>query len=277
VFDKDEPIPAFISVEAADLMVEPDGSQGAGTSAIVDAHIFANDIFVGTIELPGRVPILEEGDTRITLAAGIKNNGISSDRIIYPFYQSLVKTIDLQPGVVQPFDEDSVAVFQYFEDDGFGGLKFLFEGFEGIGNIWEPAELNGTAIVNITDTSEALSGSGCGKITLDDDFPDFEVYSQTSEWDFSDVNPGQPVYMEVDYRGNNPLEIGIRLNNETQSKIFALGLNPRENWTKVYVELTNEIGLGQSTDFQIYLETKKTTNEPQAIIYLDNLKVVYAN
>jgi len=275
VFDKDEPIPSFVYIEAADLMVDSDGGQGPGSHAIVDAHIFANDFFVGTIELPGSVPILEEGPTRITVGAGIRNNGISADRIIYPFYESIQKNIDLQPGVVTPFSEDSTAVFQYFEDDSFGGLIFLFEGFENIGNIWEPADFDGPPIINSSDVVK--SGSNSGKIVLDDDFPNFEVYSQTAAWDFSTINPGQPVYLELDYQGNNSLEIGLKLNTDSQAKIFALGLNPRNEWTKVYVELTNEIGLAQTTDFQIYLEAEKNTTDDQAIIYIDNLKVVYAN
>ncbi len=275
VFDKDEPIPAFVYIEAADLVVASNGSQGPNTSEIIDAHVFANDFFVGTIELPGSVPILQEGPTKITLGGGIRNNGISSDRIIYPFYAFYEANIDLKPGVVSPISEDSTAQFQYFTSDGFGQLGFLVEGFENIGNVWEPAEVNGTPIINTSNDDEVLTGSSSGKIILDDDFPNFEVYSQEPEWDLSDIVPGSTVYLELDYRGNNPIEIGIRTRNPSVRKIFALGLNPTDEWTKIYVELTNEIGQGQTSDFQIYLEAVKTTSDQQAIIYLDNMKVVY--
>ena len=275
VFDKDEPIPSFVYIEAADLTVNSDGSQGEPTSAIIDASVFSNDIFVGTIELPGSIPILAEGATRIAIGAGIRNNGISSDRKIYPFYNFSEQTMDLKPGEIIPFNDDSIARFRYFEDDNFGGLEFLVEGFEGIGNIWVPAQLEGTPIINSSDN--VLSGNNSGKIILDDDFPDFEVYSQLPDWDFSGINPSQTVYLELDYQGNNPLEIGIILNNSPQSKLFALGLNPTEEWTKVYVELTDEIGMGQTSNFRIYLEAAKITDENQAIIYLDNMKIVYAD
>jgi len=275
VFDKDEPIPGFVYVEAGDLVVASDGSEGPNTNTIIDAHIFANDFFVGTIELPGSVPILEEGPTRITIGAGIRNNGISSDRIIYPFYKFLETNIDLKPGVVSPISEDSIARFQYFSVGDGGQLEILFEGFENIGNVWEPSQIDGTAIINTSNSEEVLSGSSSGKIVLDDEFPVFEVYSQEPEWDLSDITPGFTVYLELDYRGNNPIEIGIRTRNPSVRKIFALGLNPTDEWTKVYVELTNEIGQGQTNDFQIYLQAVKTTSDEQAIIYLDNMKVVY--
>ncbi|MGB6036848.1 MAG: hypothetical protein WBG42_11320 [Cryomorphaceae bacterium] len=275
VFDKDEPIPGFVYVEAGDLTVASDGREGPNTQNIIDAHIFANDIFVGTIELPGSVPILEEGPTKITIGAGIRNNGISTDRIIYPFYEFLETNIELMPGVVSPISDDSIAQFRYFSTGDPALLEILFEGFENIGNVWEPSQIDGTPVVNTSNDDEVLSGSSSGKIILDDDFPTFEVYSQEPEWDLSDITPGRTVYLELDYRGNNPIEIGIRTRTPSTRKIFALGLNPTDEWTKVYVELTNEIGQGQTNDFQIYLEAVKTTSEDQAIIYLDNMKVVY--
>ncbi|HKL39133.1 MAG TPA: hypothetical protein VJ894_00570 [Cryomorphaceae bacterium] len=275
VFDKDEPIPAFVYIEAGDLVVASDGSEGPGTSAIRDAHIFANDIFVGTIELPGSVPILAEGNTKITVGAGIRNNGISSDRIIYPFYEFLDTNIDLNPGVVSPIRQDSIAQFEYFPTGDAGLVEILFEGFENIGNVWEPSTIDGAVIFNTSNEDEVLSGSSSGKIILDDDFPTFEVFSQEPEWDLSAIVPSSTVYLELDYKGNNPIEIGIRTRNPSVRKIFALGLIPTTEWTKVYVDLTNEIGQGQTNDFQIFLEAVKTTSDEQAIIYLDNMKVVY--
>jgi len=274
IFDEEEPIPSYVYIESADLVVPADGSRGADTEAIVDAHVFANEAFVGTIELPGKVAILEEGNTRITIGAGIRNNGITSNRVIYPFYQFYHVNLDLVPDALTPISADSVAVFNYFSDED---VDILLEEFEGVGNIWEPADNGGTGIVNIIDPEEVLTGNGSGKITLDNDNPTLEVYSAPGAWDFSSIFPGTPVYMELDYRGNNPLEIGIRTTFPQTRKIFALGLNPSDEWVKVYVELTNEIGMGQTNDFQIYLESEKVIAEPLVEIFLDNMKLVYPN
>lgn len=272
IFDKDEPIPAFVYVEAADVMVASDDPEGFGTNAIIDAHIFADDFFVGTVELPGSVAILKEGNTKITIGAGIRNNGIGSNRIIYPFYQFFSANIDLKPGIITPISEDSLALFTYPSS----GLNVLFEGFENIGNVWQPASIDGVAIINTSNAEEVLDGSSSGKIVLDDDFPTFEVYSQEPEWDLSAIVPGRRVYLELDYKGNNSIEIGIRTRFPEVRKLFALGLNPSvDKWTKIYVELTDEVGQGQTSDFQIYLQAVKNTTDDQAIIYLDNMKVVY--
>jgi len=275
VFDKDEPVPGFVYIKKADLIVAQDGSQGPSTSEILDAHIFANDIFVGAIQLPGAVPILEQGPTKITVAAGIRNNGIFSDRLIYPFYRFFENEVDLIPGQVSPLNEDSIAYFEYFSTANPVEINILFEGFENIGNIWQPSDIDGATISNTSDTADVISGSSSGKIVLNDDFPDLEVYSQEPDWNLSGIIPGRRVYLELDYYGNNPIEIGIRTRTPFVRKLFALGLNSTDEPTKIYVDLTDEIGQGQTNDFQIYLEATKTTNDPEATIFLDNMRLVY--
>ncbi|MCH2215566.1 MAG: hypothetical protein MK086_10375 [Flavobacteriales bacterium] len=268
IFDEEEPIPSFIYIGSGDLVVESDGSQGPNTNEIIDAHVFANDQFVGTVELPGRVPILEEGDTKITVGAGIRNNGIFSDRIIYPYYEFTNLNLNLIPGTTIPISADSTVNFQYPSI-----AEFLFEGFEGIGNVWAPSLDEGVAILNSDE--EISTGTASGKILLTEDFPIIQVYSQEPEWDLSPITPGQVVYLELDYKGNNPLEIGIRTRSPQARQIFALGLNPTDEWTKIYVELTDEIGQGQTNDIQIYLEAEKSTIEDEAVIFLDNMKLLF--
>jgi len=270
IFDEEEQIPSFVYIDSAFLKVASDGSQGGNSSEIIDAHVFANDMFVGTIELPGSVPVLSEGPTKITIGGGIRNNGIFSDRIIYPFFAFQEVDLDLTPGLVAPVAEDSILEIEYFSS-----TQFLLEGFEGIGNVWAPSVDNGTPIINTSEDSN--DGNSSGKIVLTDDFPFFQVFSQELEWDLSQINLRSDVYLELDYKGNNPIEIGIRTASPQVGQIFALGLNPVENWTKIYVELTPAIRFGQTEDFQIYLETEKMTTEDEAVIYMDNMKLLYFN
>ena len=60
--------------------------EGNTTSNITDAWVYINGRFLGVYELPAKFPILEHGNTDIKVYAGIKINGIASDRAIYPFY-----------------------------------------------------------------------------------------------------------------------------------------------------------------------------------------------
>ncbi len=275
IFDKEEPAPSYIYIGVPSLQVAANGSEGANTHGIIDAHVFANDFFVGTIELPGTVPVLQEGSTKITIGAGIKNNGITSNRIIYPFYELTEYQLDLIPNSINPISSDSSVVFQYFPSNNPSQIGLFLEEFEGVGNIWEPATIDGAGVINTSNPDEVLSGSGSGKIVLDDDFPSVEVYADQVSWDMSQIVPGSAVYLELDYKGNNPLEIGIRTSSPQISKVFALGLNPSDEWVKVYVELSNEIGQAQTNSFQVYLEAEKVTADPLGTILLDNMKLVY--
>ena len=44
------------------------------------------------------MPIVANGNARITLFAGIKNNGISSTRLPYAVYNSKTYDLDIEPG-----------------------------------------------------------------------------------------------------------------------------------------------------------------------------------
>src|SRR5690606_7105479 len=100
--------------------------EGANTSNIVDATVYANNNFVGTFELPATVPIMQSGDVEIAIGAGIRNNGLSSDRRIYPFYELDRRTVTLIPGALTPISADTSVTFKYYSE----GLNFVIEDFE---------------------------------------------------------------------------------------------------------------------------------------------------
>ena len=73
-------IPTYIKIDNIAL------DQGNTTSNITDAWIYINGQLQGVYELPAKFPVLEQGNTDIKVYAGIKNNGISTERATYPFY-----------------------------------------------------------------------------------------------------------------------------------------------------------------------------------------------
>lgn len=267
MFNKEEIAPGFIYITAADLVTDP-VVEGPATHGITDVHVFANENFVGSYELPARVAILENGPTRVNVSAGIRNNGIISQRIIYPFYAPLLKEIDLLPGVIIPIADDSIAVFNYFPDS----YNFFFEDFEGIGNAFTSTEISSTEIMAQDQT--VREGLFSGRIVLNEEQPFFQA---ASDWDLGGISLGTPAYLEIDFKGNNPLEIGF-LVGTNNSKVFVLTLRARDDWTKVYIDLrprmANFVG---SQNFSIYLESQI----PQGIdadpreLFVDNIKFVY--
>lgn len=268
IFDKDEEIPSFLYIEKADLVTNSN-TQGANTHAIVDATVFANSIFVGTFELPATVPILERGNTRISIGAGIKNNGISTNRVIYPFYEINRRDITLVPDAVTPISADSTVTFNYFSE----GITYYIEGFEELGNTLEGFPENNVEFNVIDSPPEDVSRGQSLMINLT---PEANVFYAATTWNMTNLPKGFNMYMEIDYKGNHPVDIGIITRDNPNSKIFAGGLSPSDEWTKVYLELTNEVSEQFTNDvFDIFLESRIQEGQSNRTIYIDNIKFLH--
>ena len=70
--------PAYIKINDIEL-------NNSSTDKITDAWVYIENQLQGVYELPAKFPVLETGVKEIRIKAGIKNNGISSSRVFYPF------------------------------------------------------------------------------------------------------------------------------------------------------------------------------------------------
>ncbi len=268
ILDKDETVPGFVRITNADLTTILN-SEGAATHNIVDVHVFANEKFVGTFELPATVPILENGITRLNINAGIKSDGLTSNRQIYPFYAPLLAELNLEPGIVTPLNTAELAVFEYFPS----GLNFFIEDFESIGNALQQSP-NSTAIFTLTnEPNEVRSGSGSLRVELT---PENDYFLATTTWDLPVLPRGRDMYMEIDFRGTNALEIGVITETPEFTKTFAIGLLPQDEYTKVYIDMTSEISSQfQTSAVKFYFESKLQPGQSESTILIDNLKFVF--
>lgn len=266
LFEDDDMVPGLIHIDRADIVTN-EALQGAATHNIVDVHVFANEGFVGSFELPATIAIRQNGPTRLNINAGIRNSGSVASRIIYPFYAPLLEEIDLIPGVVIPVSGDSVGVFSYFPT----GLNFFIEDFEDVGSAISTTPASNAEL--LAQTEVVRSGNASGKITLNDNEPFFQAISQ---WEITDIERGSNVYLEIDFLGNNPLEIGIQRLGSEPVKIFVIGLNPQQQWTKVYVDMTQPLAnFVGNQPFVVYFEATRASNVSVAEMYIDNVKFVY--
>jgi len=266
VFDKEETIPGYLVIN--EIVLETDeATEGANTQAILDATVFANDQFVGTYELPATIPILENGNTTLNISGGIKNNGLIDNRIIYPFYNFVLKDLELLPDVKTPASPDTIITVSYFPN-----LNFEIEDFEDVGLQFEAEPEDNAEINIISEPPEDVSRGQSLEVTLT---PSNNVFYRRSTFDMSNLPKGNAMYLEIDYKGSVPLEVGIFTEDAPLVKAFAGGINPTEEWTKVYFELTNEVARQTQNDlFEIYLESRSSSLTTEKI-YIDNIKFVY--
>ncbi|MFN0032356.1 MAG: hypothetical protein ACKVOR_09370 [Flavobacteriales bacterium] len=266
IINPDEGVPAYIKVESVSVQTFAD--EGTSSSKISEAWLYVNDNMNGAFSIPASAPVIGEGNTRITCFAGIKNNGIGSLRLRYPFYAGFDTVVNLQPQV-------EIAIQPHFEY--VSGLDIdTSRDFES-----KSSFLNVTAKdveMDITIDGEIVKeGNGSGHVHLDDG----EDYFQLVDNSPIIFTAGNTVFLEMDYSCNNSFTVGCYgIDGPNSNKIGILTLAPTTSatteaaWNKVYIDL-GALGLiNAGTDYyKIYLEGARYESS-QPHIYLDNLKIV---
>lgn len=256
-------IPAYISIDQITLTTNL-ATEGSASSSITDAWVYINDDLVGVYELPATFPVLKEGLVNLKVYAGIKDNGIAASRARYLLYAPYSEQINLVKGetvkVIPQVIYDAGAKFTWLEDFENASLSFLYS----TGN---DTTINKTII----DVKEGIY-SGRVYLTTTMDF--FEATSVG----FSNLpNSGSPIYLELDFKTNEPLLIGVYLDSDQYS---MMTLNTTTTWKKIYINLTDIINSKpNANEVKVFFGVKETTADPfvstNPEILLDNIKLVH--
>ena len=260
--DYEAQVPTYISIDQITLTTNL-STEGSASSNITDAWVFINDDLVGVYELPATIPILKEGSATLKIFAGIKDNGIAASRTRYLLYDphveqvNLVKgeTINISPQVVYNSD----VKFSWIEDFENASLSFLYH-------------TNSDTIVN-KDNSDVKEGAFSGKVYLDSGMDFFE----TTSIGFAKSGINSPAYLELDFKTNEPLLIGMYLDNDQFSLVT---LNVSTSWKKIYINLSDLINSRTNiSQVKIFFGIKSDPNGPfvsaNPEIHLDNIKLVH--
>tara|TARA_B110000444_G_scaffold53597_1_gene49588 strand:+ start:935 stop:1858 length:924 start_codon:yes stop_codon:yes gene_type:complete len=269
--------PSYLHIESIDL--ETLNAQGTDSHKITDAWVSMDGIFLGVFELPCTIPVLSQGFHSFSVSSGIKANGISATRSIYPFYQICdlylfngQTYVSSSSNSVELFLDSTVtvkAITQYADD-----VEFIFiEDFEDAGAVLEATSISDTMMFPTVDDSLVFEGEVSGVIYLDDTNDFFELIS-------SEFVPIPSIYnqtmLEMNYRCDNSFKLGIAVRDAQSgliNKYESIQINPSENWNKIYIQMTNQVNLGNSSDeFGIFLGAIKNSSQESATFYFDNIK-----
>ena len=219
-------------------------------------------------ELPCQFPVLKEGIHKVSFKPGIKVNGISATRAIYPFYKSITLDTFLLKDDIIYFDTlttkySTIAKFPWKED------------FEDSGISLEPTFHSDTTINKISnDPGRVFEGTYSGKIILTDSIQFINI--KTSEaWPLPTSNA--PVFLELNYKTNNPFHVGIYSNTISESiQHDLLIITESDNWNKIYVNLTEVVSREfNAIDYNIWFGAVKNEDVDTAEILLDNIKLIH--
>lgn len=250
---EEEPVPAYINIPAITVNTLP--GEGSSSSNISDAWVFQNFNLQGAYEMPVEFPILAAGNSRLLVYAGIKLNGISTTRAMYPFYDADTIDVNLVAATVDTF-YPSVryahnAVFDFIEN------------FENANNFTNMTRVTG---------SDVFEGNFSGKLEADS----VEVIALTNSTYAIPFNTSA-AFLEMDYKNNHVFEVGIvALKGAQTYSLYKLTVPPRAEWNKLYVNFTPEINSLQADGYQIYFRLPTGTDTGSIHLYFDNLKLIHA-
>jgi len=268
VLNQEEPVPSYVNIESIKLKTTP--NQGSASHKITDVWIFNDTEFLGMFPLPAKIPLLLYGEQNLTLQAGIKENGIGSTPENYPFYSPLkvklnlkaLQTITLTPEIT------------YLPT-----TKFHFiENFENNSSFFSFL-VNGLAENSILPFSgnEVFEGKYTGKIQLTKQAPTVTVGANAKlKHTFT---PGQPVFLELDYKAEIPCIIGIQFydtenTDETGIIVPIAGFKESASWNKIYFNIGNMLAARKSIYYRIIFNASLPEGKENARILMDNIKLI---
>lgn len=270
--DPKEELAAYVTVEPFEFTP---GTDGVYSTKITDGWIYVDNEFLGAFDLPKTIPVLKSGENVITIDPGIRENGINATPDLYTFYKRYTETLMLEPGntvVVQPsttYDEDKTNfVFKELFEDSPHRFTFDLDG-------------NGGTKINITG-SDVKEGAGAGRVYLD---TDNAVFGAGSDYIFDPPATGLTAYIEMDYKNDVPLYVGLAGYGSSDELLFSevnLGVNPKEEWNKIYFNVTDklqQLAIEGSVKYRIIIQAQIPRENggfalENAEIYLDNIKLV---
>ncbi|MCR4828703.1 MAG: hypothetical protein K5864_04485 [Bacteroidales bacterium] len=280
-FEGDQEEPSFLHIEAIDLVDNPSDSwspeSGFFTYQIDAAQIVLyqegddSETILGTFTLPCTVPVLKKGNiTSITVTPVIKQNGIASTRISYPFYKAI--TLNDIPLQIDSLTDLGHLQTQYISRNS---MRVVWSEFFEPG----PGDLTLDSVVRrlvyITDT--VRSGYGCGVVRVNDSTTTVSFWTDTTY--HVDINSESYLYLEMDYWSdfdfsvgfNNPTMVGT---NNVIKSAMTLYANKDKGWQKIYINMGK---LWKWYHFYPDLRFYFTilNNPPhEGSLYIDNIKLL---
>ncbi len=264
VINPAEPVPAYIHLDSSSFRTSYI-DEGSNLNSFVDGWIYVDGNYLGTYEYPFTIPVIGEGQHKISVRAGILKNGISGSRAAYPKTGTFDTIVNLQPNqttIIKPTVEylDGV-VFAQMEDFDDGSLTLIPTGTN-----------SATFTITSANDPNALEGNS-GHIVMDSAHPEFEFASSSAFY----LPITTESYVELNYKCTQEFSLGVfvtTISGVVQSSV--LNLRPTSEWKKVYVNLNEgEAIFNNAIEYKIYLKSRLATGSVSADIYLDNMKVLY--
>ncbi len=294
-FEGEQQMPSFIKIEGFNLVANPNTSFGFPqdssflTSDITEVALYASDgkeqktLGIYTLGKDGtlNIPLLYKGKTYLEIRPVVRLNGMNATRTYYPFYSSILDTVDLKEGEISVISKQDIS----YTDNTKIEKRFFFEDtfnpFENASNIDSSAENH---FVLISSSDSVRYGSKCGGFYSTSSKDNFKVISKDS---ISSSTRSGVMILELDYCANIPFEVGIYGKASSSSQSYYISSvrmsanfddsykpNDAHNWQKMYITLGKVWENINHNAFQLWFMPYNSANNPKGFVHIDNIKLV---
>jgi hypothetical protein len=268
--DKKEQVPAYLHIKSFSLKTIP-SKEGENSLKAPDAWVYYGGNLLGAFTLPADVPILAEGNSEISIVAGVRDNGDNSTPNEYFHYQPIKVQKTLIAGkfdtVAPVLEYDKTIKFRWMED---------FE--SNLNSLSNNVDSDPVTSIKVTSVG-AKYGKFCGLLAVDKDHPIVSVASQTL---YDKLPQKNRVYVEIDYKSDVPLLVelyGVEKNG-TPKFLDSANFRDRSEWNKAYVNFSKSV----NTTFDLYqvvftailpLDSNGKPMKDSGEVRVDNLKLIH--
>jgi len=261
-----ETLPSYLQIDT--ITLDTYTQEGSNSHFIESAWVFVNNEPLGLYELPATIAVLAEGMSDIVVRPGIKNNGISGTRVMYPFYVGQTGTAELSALNATTINFETT----YIEETVFAFIN----DFE-VSNNFETADAAYAPFEAISEPDLVFEGSRSGAVYLNQIDSFFQIKTNIG-YLLPDEN--YPVYLEMNYRCSQNFQVLLRASNLQGASILwsQLYVGKKETWNKIYIELTETATDLNQQDFNVFevlFQAELADTLETAYFYWDNIKLLH--
>ena len=242
-------------------------AEGDSDQAITEYHVFTDQSFLGAFNIPAIVPwITTEGGRELTIIPGVRENGIQLSPAFYPLLEPFRVNLSVNSADTLTFQPS----FSYKDRTKYRWIELCN------GPLSLDLDLDLDTVTRLhTVPAIGISESGAATATLTLNHPVLEVTTSTSLTQLP--KDGTPIWMEMHYRGDLLLQIGLRGKSPGIAPVinYKLALYPKVNWNKIYINFTPDVQLSDLAEYQVVFRAELPDTLSEGAIYLDNIKLLH--
>lgn len=264
--------PAYVYIENVFFEADTMLGEGSSSSNITDVWVSVDGQQLGANTMPALFPVILDDNfptNSVRISAGIKDNGITNTRTIYPFYDSYIETIDLEAGRIDTFRPTL-----HYPDNA---NVILVEDFENPNQPIFTDDKDGNPNTEmVTQMDDVFEGNYSGSVVLDSANLDCTVATSVRYYNLRGLS-ATAVYLEMDFKTNTPFQVGIiaHYGSSDTETLYKGGVNASTSWKKIYFNLTEDVYGSNATEYSVIIRALKYVDVADPQIYVDNIKLVH--